>query len=153
MLSIPGTHDSGTYTCSWYQVCDSSQCQSWDITNQLQAGIRYLDVRINSRDGYLAVGHGPYQFLTLTDFFSQVATFLRSYPIEFVILAFQKNSGDRDPAAEIITLLQTVGINAVYQQSIPTVGSLRGKAWIFGGIGVDFYAADHNKNTYVMTGN
>lgn len=47
-LSIPGTHDSATNTCQWYQSCDISQCQSWSIYWQLMAGIRFLDLRVNT---------------------------------------------------------------------------------------------------------
>lgn len=48
LLSIPGTHDSGTYSCKWYQACDVSQCQAWSTFWQLKAGIRFLDLRINT---------------------------------------------------------------------------------------------------------
>jgi hypothetical protein len=150
MLSIPGTHDSGTYSCSWTQFCDISQCQSWDISNQLNAAIRFLDIRVNARDGYLAVGHGSFQFVTLTDFLNQISNFLKKNPREFVILAFQKNDGNRDPTTDTINLLQNVGINALYQSNIPTVGQLRGKAWIMGGYGMNFGGA--SKNTFMLYG-
>ena len=45
-LSIPGTHDSGTYACNWDQFCDESQCQSWSLKDQLDSGIRYFDLRV-----------------------------------------------------------------------------------------------------------
>jgi 1-phosphatidylinositol phosphodiesterase len=77
MLSIPGTHDSGTYPCQSHQFCDISQCQSWNISNQLNGGIRFLDIRVNANQGSLAVGHGSYQFIGLTEFLNQVSNFLR----------------------------------------------------------------------------
>ena len=39
-LSIPGTHDTCTKDASVF-----SECQSWTITDQLRAGIRFLDIR------------------------------------------------------------------------------------------------------------
>jgi len=61
-MSIPGTHDSGTYGCSWWQACDISQCQSWSITGQLRAGIRFLDIRVDSVRNPMSVVHGPYSY-------------------------------------------------------------------------------------------
>ena len=37
-LSIPGSHDSGTYSCGkdkCFQFCFSSQCQIWSVYDQL----------------------------------------------------------------------------------------------------------------------
>lgn len=57
-LSLPGTHDSGSYNCHFWQLCKSSQCQSWPIIKQLQAGIRYLDLRIQIFHESLTIVHG-----------------------------------------------------------------------------------------------
>jgi hypothetical protein len=65
-------------------------------------------------------------------------------------LAFQRNEGNYDPASATINLLQKVGINAVYQSNIPTVGQLRGKAWIMGGYNINFGNA--GKNTFMLYG-
>ena len=35
---------------------DWAQCQTWSIYNQLRAGIRYLDIRINFND--MSTHHG-----------------------------------------------------------------------------------------------
>ena len=48
LINIPGTHDSATYAARILQFRKLSKCQTWDISEQLQAGIRYLDLRINS---------------------------------------------------------------------------------------------------------
>jgi hypothetical protein len=45
-LSIPGTHDSGTYGLPNYRD-DIVQTQSMSIANQLYSGIRFLDIRVN----------------------------------------------------------------------------------------------------------
>lgn len=60
-ISIPGTHDSGSY-CKPKLAIDEdeplpiniryeAQCQSWSITDQLRAGIRYLDLRVAEKNG------------------------------------------------------------------------------------------------------
>ena len=67
-LSIPGTHDTGTWACRWYQTCDITQTQAWSIYYQLQAGARYLDFRVNLGDNLgstIYLGHGSYTFKTL----------------------------------------------------------------------------------------
>lgn len=74
-LNIPGTHDTGTFA---KLVADLdgirgdlpinkntfSQCQEYDITQQLQQGIRFLDIRLSSLDnikngvsGWNVMGH------------------------------------------------------------------------------------------------
>ena len=45
-LSIPGTHDSCSYSAKWYDIPPISQCQSWSVKKQLMAGVRYLDIRV-----------------------------------------------------------------------------------------------------------
>ena len=44
-LTIPGSHNTGTYACP--KVCMINQCQAWNVKNQLMAGLRYLDFRVN----------------------------------------------------------------------------------------------------------
>lgn len=63
-VSIPGTHDSGTYLGSKINIENITkltlwtQCQSWTIRDQLDSGIRYLDLRLNTTEnGELMVVH------------------------------------------------------------------------------------------------
>lgn len=80
MLSIPGTHDSGTYNCGWNQFCDISQCQSWTIYGQLMAGIRFLDVRVMTDESVIKVGHGSFKMMELRSLFSSVKDYLDDHP-------------------------------------------------------------------------
>ncbi|WP_129111018.1 hypothetical protein [Bacillus toyonensis] len=61
-LSIPGTHDSGGfYGGDWAPFTRPfAVTQSLSLETQLNAGIRYLDIRLGGRAGYgdLAVYHG-----------------------------------------------------------------------------------------------
>ena len=63
-LSIPGTHDTGTYPCKYEMECSVYQCQYFDIYQQLVNGIRYLDLRVNSENP-LTIGHKDVEFVTL----------------------------------------------------------------------------------------
>lgn len=62
LMSIPGTHDSATYSCKWYQFCDITQCQSWSLYNQMRAGIRFFDLRVNTESDAMTIGHGSITF-------------------------------------------------------------------------------------------
>ncbi|CAL1543088.1 unnamed protein product [Lymnaea stagnalis] len=113
-LAIPGTHDSGTFhldrkgsispdtnSPALKFVCSIpcigaivkvviqrwSKCQSLDIYQQLQAGIRYFDLRIakptDSDDVYLV--HCLYG-KKMSEVIETIATFLKEHPHEVVIL-------------------------------------------------------------------
>src|SRR6266850_2447710 len=56
-LSIPGTHDSGARRDSFPQH-EASQCQKLAISEQLQIGARFLDVRCRRIGGKFEVFHG-----------------------------------------------------------------------------------------------
>lgn len=47
-ISIPATHDTGTFRCTAQMDCITYQCQSWSIYSQLKHGVRYFDLRVNS---------------------------------------------------------------------------------------------------------
>jgi len=98
---IPGTHDSGTYgmtaasalapgrsewrTLARTVVARWSVTQHRTIAEQLEDGIRALDLRIDHHDGKLVIVHGlvgP----TLEDVFDQVRDFSKAHPKEIVIL-------------------------------------------------------------------
>ena len=90
MLSIPGTHDSATYSShNLFQFGFSSQCQSWSILNQLKAGIRFLDLRVKMHQNKLITHHGIAKFDDLLNIVMQINWFLRTNPNEFLIAAFQ----------------------------------------------------------------
>ena len=57
-LSIPGTHDSGTYYCEGFLGSTSGRCQQLTIPEQLKMGIRFFDIRPTGSD--LHIAHGLY---------------------------------------------------------------------------------------------
>ena len=112
-ISIPGSHDSG----SEYGAYGYAVNQSWNIKQQLEAGIRFFDIRLKpdpqDYDG-LAVYHGAFgQFLdnTCADAnatfyqcprltFMQILTwmddFLKNHPGEALIMEVAFESGPED---------------------------------------------------------
>lgn len=81
-LSIPGTHDS----MSFYGG-DIVQTQSMSLAEQLNAGIRALDIRCRHINDAFAIHHGSeYQKTNFDDVLNGVQSFLAAHPREFVLM-------------------------------------------------------------------
>ncbi len=81
-LSIPGTHDTGTYALEPVNF-GYSKCQNMNITQQLQFGIRYMDLRIN---GSMNLEHGGIPCnVSFHETVSATCDFLKKNPSETVI--------------------------------------------------------------------
>ena len=93
-ITIPGSHNTGTYACK--QLCIINQCQAWNIKDQLKAGLRYLDFRVDDQQP-LSIYHGPFKITPLSPMLGQLAEFLAENPSEFVFVSFQHEFGKVDP--------------------------------------------------------
>lgn len=106
-LSIPGTHDSGA------RITDSiattwAKCQNLTITAQLNAGVRYLDMRLaydTACKGNIRVVHGSIDCwngnggkLTLYEVINECYAFLAANPTETVIMSVKQDAGDNASA-------------------------------------------------------
>jgi 1-phosphatidylinositol phosphodiesterase len=138
-ISIPGSHDSGTYTCS-IQACFSSQCQSLNITQQLKAGIRYFDLRVELFEKVLYIYHGPAKMEKFQVVVDQLASFLINSQ-ETLLLAFQshKQSLPASDLGKMVTdqLNKSILPLGTYSKGI-SLGELRGKAILIAGYNIDF---------------
>ena len=86
LMTIPGTHNS----CALYGTF-LAQCQSWSIKNQLDAGIRYFDLRLRLNENQLQLQHGPlYQNIEFSDVIKIFSDFLDENNSEFIIMAIQE---------------------------------------------------------------
>lgn len=84
-LSIPGTHDSGALHEAWYEI--GVQCQSLTIPEQLNAGVRYLDIRCRHFNNAFVIHHDKYyQKQNFNDVLESVTSFLRANPSETVVM-------------------------------------------------------------------
>ncbi|KEG07424.1 hypothetical protein DQ04_09851010 [Trypanosoma grayi] len=77
-LTIPGTHESGTYPYEGYFF---HQCQSNDVLAEVRAGVRFLDIRLTFWNRHLYVVHGnpifwPEGSVEFEDIMRQVESFL-----------------------------------------------------------------------------
>jgi 1-phosphatidylinositol phosphodiesterase len=142
-LSIPGTHDTMTY-----EMPDQTlQCQNWNLTTQLHAGLRYFDIRGRVRDDRIAIYHadGDTGFV-LTDVLTTLFDFLDAHPSETVIMRLEEEGkpvGDNDSLSfeDVFNYYRrdcpetSAGADRhlfLYDRTspIPTLGALRGKIFL-----------------------
>ncbi len=148
-LNIPGTHDSSTKFCSFSLF---SRCQNMSVSEQLQIGVRALDIRVNGAKAvhsFCVCKKSRFgKVLTVYDIIKDVYGFLDSNPSETVMLLFKMDRGKS--SAECLRLLYDGFIKAnpekwYIENRIPLLGEVRGKIVLvrrtdsdLGDIGVDF---------------
>lgn len=68
-----------------------AECQSWRLASQLQAGVRFLDVRVHHLRGNLTIHHGvSYLWAHFSDVLEGVADFLSEYTSEMVLVRLKE---------------------------------------------------------------
>jgi len=99
-LSIPGTHDSGAREFSDITPDSAVITQTLTIREQLDAGVRYLDIRCRHIANRCDIYHGRvYLQLGMNDVLNQVYSFLNDNPSETVIMHV-KQPEHSDPSKE-----------------------------------------------------
>ena len=89
-LTLPGTHNS----CSLYGGAIAIT-QTWTIPLQLEAGIRYFDIRLRMYDNILYLQHGiMYQYGTFNQILDYFIDFLDKNNTEIIFMAVQKEYKD-----------------------------------------------------------
>ena len=98
-ITIPGTHDSGARFGGEAPIVDFVtalwvQCQNWTVTQQLNAGVRFLDVRCHAEpDGTLRIHHlFVDEKLSLTDVLRECVAFLAANPTEALLMRVQQEA-------------------------------------------------------------
>lgn len=106
-ITMPGTHDScarkfKTNIFTDATVTSISKCQNLNITEQLDAGIRFLDVRCECDSSTLSVKtvHGSADCWNGDDYyyldyvFQDVYNWLSNHPSETVLISIKEDDGD-----------------------------------------------------------
>ena len=139
-INIPGTHDSGT------KYVDAGQCQNIPINEQLDMGVRFLDMRVGvmwrNVDGrkqhYLQIYHGDFNAnLSFDQVVDWCSSFLKAHPTEFIVMSV-KEDPDPQRGSEYNTAQMMEQYIAKYNAKhpglfhttnkyIPWVGEARGK--------------------------
>lgn len=129
-LSIPGTHDS----MSREHGGDFAKTQSMTLSNQLESGIRVLDIRCRNIQDVFAIHHGSvFQGMYFGDVLATVLNFLKDHPGETVLMRVKKEQDDANNTRsfEETFLKRYWEPNETHMwqgtSSNPTLGELRGK--------------------------
>ena len=137
-LSIPGTHNSPTY----HRALPSVRCQVAPVREQLQQGVRFLDIRVQpeapldpSKDGLILV-HGVFPIsLTGARHFrtvvNEVFEFLDQHPSETIIMSLKREGLGNATDAQLSRILRDHYAGDVNRwfttPRIPTLAEARGK--------------------------
>jgi len=157
-LTIPGTHDSGAL----YSIADvAGKCQSLSIAEQLKAGVRFFDIRLQLRGEKLAVVHSFVDQMTdFADVLDDLTAFLRAHPKEFLFVSIKQDASAQNPKtsfADAVEQMLADGADVVStERSLPqTVGEARGKMHIFARyadaeIGIPAYDGWQDNTSFVL---
>lgn len=137
-LALPGSHDSAT---QYVQLAFFSKCQALSVGEQLEAGCRYLDIRLglDGRSGSFQLMHGftrckpsalGFDALYLDDMLRECYAFLAAHPTETVVFAVKQEHGD-ESVEEFERALDAYLLEHpdywLLTDTIPTLGEARGK--------------------------
>lgn len=132
-LSLPGTHDSG----AMYSIGGIfGKCQTLGIAQQLDMGVRFLDLRLRLVDDRLWVYHNfVEQQAGVHQVMGELAAFLEENPTEFLILSLKEEDDPLRSAKqftqELEAALRQYPQVVSMARSLPEdVGSARGKIHI-----------------------
>ena len=130
-MTIPGTHDS----CSLFGIC-CARTQTWTLTEQLNAGIRFLDIRLRRINNILRAYHA---FIDQKENFDNILRYLIGFldrnPTEFIIVEINSEHTPLNSTMSFDELYQRYTLNyknriVEYDNKDLTVGELRGKLYI-----------------------
>lgn len=157
-LSIPGTHNSPTY----HTALPSVRCQAVSVKDQLNNGIRFLDVRVQPQDpnnpakDELILVHSAFPVsLTGTKYFRDminiVNAFLDSNPSETVIISLKREGVGKATDQQLSKILHdhyaTDPARWFTENRIPALGEARGKIVVIRRFGLDDSLKSKNNGT------
>lgn len=137
-ITMPGTHDSCTKYVDGIAGAWATT-QNTTITEQLNMGVRYLDLRLMRDTGVnynVRLVHGSINcynasggYLTLYEVFEDIYSFLNQNPTESVVVSVKMDAGDNiNLLAQDINNLIDLRSNYWYTSgNTPQLGNVRGK--------------------------
>lgn len=130
-ISIPGTHDSGARVDAPV-VSGTAKTQDLSIEEQLNAGVRFLDIRCRHIDNSFTIHHGAiYQNLNFDDVLNACYSFLNSHPSETIIMSvkeeYDASNTTRSFEQTFDSYVQKNPSKWDLGANIPALGAVRGK--------------------------
>jgi 1-phosphatidylinositol phosphodiesterase len=128
--SLPGTHDS----CALHDGLSFgfAKCQTWQLADQLQAGIRFIDIRCRHVGDNLLIYHGVIdQRTTFTEVRDVCRKFLMQHPSECIVMSVKEESTAKDNsrsfAETFVDTTKNDGKLWHVSRKIPQLGSVRNR--------------------------
>jgi len=137
-ISLPGTHDSGTFgnIVNWPIDAAVADCQVWSLAVQLKVGIRYFDWRLYLDDnGGIYIHHGIVHYdVSWTSILDTTTEFLSNHKSETLIFRL----GFTDISAGLFNTIMAPYVNArkivfFQEDRIPQLIHVRGQIIILVG--------------------
>jgi len=132
-LSIPGSHD----TCALYEPFPSTaRCQTLALQQQLEAGVRFLDIRCRHVHDAFKIFHGSAdQRQSFEEVLFTCSAFLTNHPTECILMSIQqeyKPDGNTRSFEQTFDVYVNASTNLWYlKDGIPTMDEARGKVVLF----------------------
>ena len=131
-ITIPGTHDSAAFTKAWPFIAT----QNMNIVEQLNAGIRYFDLRCGVRDDVVEMVHGPtYLGLKLEEALDSMYAWLAEHPSEALIVQIKRDRKEQrtkmDFSHAIWKVMAPKSERWRTANTIPCLGEMRGRIQLF----------------------
>jgi 1-phosphatidylinositol phosphodiesterase len=132
-LSIPGTHDAGALYEPWR---GTTRCQTRTIPEQLEDGVRFLDIRCRDVRGKFQIYHGSVdQRLSFAGVLGHCFDFLQAHPKEFIIMSVKEEAtpiGDTQPFEKLFDSYVAPNRDRWrLGDALPTVAEARGHVVLF----------------------
>ena len=128
-VDLPGSHD----TMALHSIGDlAGQCQTLSLKDQLNLGVRFLDIRLKEDHNSLKTVHGFIdQKATFEDVDKVVTSFLEKHPSEFIIMSIKEEAEPSNSDIFFEQALLKCLDNPIYlkaKTALPTyVSEIRGK--------------------------
>lgn len=159
-FSIPGTHNSGAL---YEPIPGTAKCQNLSLSDQLNAGVRFVDIRCRHVNNAFVIHHGPvYQNANFDGVLNATFAFLNNNPGETVILSVKEEYDPSDNARSFEKTFDAYVAKNPRQwylgSSIPTLSQVRGKIVLFRRFGANILpkgidASNFRDNATFQTGN
>ncbi len=129
-ISLPGTHDTCALYEPWYGVV---KCQTYSLRDQLDMGVRFLDIRGRLNFSKINIYHGiTYQCIDLDSVVEICTDFLEENPTETIIMSIKIDGDSSDKFIPLVD--RTIEKNSdlwYIENRLPTLGDVRGKIVLF----------------------
>lgn len=130
-INMPGSHD----TMALYSIADlAGQCQSLSLHDQLNLGVRFLDIRLKEDHDKLKAVHGfidqKVSFETITKTIEQ---FIEKNPSEFIIMSIKEEADPSNSEISFENSLKSYLNKDIYLKDteLPSkLGDVRGKVML-----------------------